>query len=54
MFYHTVTTLKPEIGKLMYKDYKQVCVNMLHYCILYFSNYFVFIVVHLWIYFPFD
>lgn len=21
----TVTTLKPEIGKLMYKDYKQVC-----------------------------
>ncbi|CAG11897.1 unnamed protein product, partial [Tetraodon nigroviridis] len=32
---YAFTTLKPEIGKLMYKDYKQVCVNMLYYCILY-------------------
>lgn len=28
----TVTTLKPELGKLMYKDHKQVRVHMGHYC----------------------
>lgn len=28
MFCLTVTTLKPELGKLMYKDHKQVSVHM--------------------------
>lgn len=38
----------------MYKDYKQVCVNMFHNCMLYFLSYFLFIVVYLWIYSSLD